>query len=247
PGKLAQDLHDRIVDHRQVQRRWQDAIDSRAAAQDPDLLRASEQVRELAGQLAACGLRRDALNGKAAMDGRAGADAQRLLAGLREQEERVTRDAVYAFRVPDVDPNQVERVREELDAKWPALKERAERCEERAKDSDRQLDNLKPQAWGALAQYAKDHVLELDLAPGGWRAARRRLAKELAQLREAELANYQREAAEAYATTTETFRSSVASALFDNFSRLKHQIATLNRTLRASPAFSNNERYQFHF
>ena len=39
--------------------------------------------------------------------------------------------------------------------------------------------------------------------------------------------------------------SNVASALYDNFKRLEQQIRTLNRTLAQSPAFSNDERYQF--
>jgi uncharacterized protein YPO0396 len=58
---------------------------------------------------------------------------------------------------------------------------------------------------------------------------------------------YQGDAEQAYATAVETFRANVASTLFDNFSKLRAQISTLNRTLRGSPAFSNNERYQFHY
>lgn len=247
PDRIAQALHDAALEHRQVLRRYRDAQEGREAARNPDLLRASEQLRELAEQLAACRSRRDALLGRVALDEGAETAAQRLLDGLRGQEDLVARRAVEAFREADVDPNRVERLREEMDTKWPALEERGARCEERAKDSDRQLDNLKPEAWGALSQYAKDHGLALELAPGDWRAARSLLARELAQLRESELANYQRQADEAYGTATETFRSNVASALYDNFSKLKYQIGTLNRTLRASPAFSNNERYQFHY
>jgi len=247
PAQVAQALHDAALEHRQAQRRYREAQDGREAAANPDLLRATEQLRELAERLAACRANRDALLGRVALDQGAEAAAQRLLDGLRGQEALVAQRAVEAFRDPDVDPNRVERLREDLDAKWPTLKERADRCEERARDADRQLDNLKPEAWGQLAQYARDHRLNLELAPGDWRAARGLLGRELAQLRESELANYQRQADAAYTTATETFRSNVASALYDNFSKLKYQIGTLNRTLRASPAFSNNERYQFHY
>lgn len=247
PATFAQGLHDAALEHQRAERRYRDAQGGRDAAQNPDLLRLSEQLRELAERLATCRTRRDALLGQEAVGVNDGKLAQRLLDGLRAQEELVARRAVDAFRAADVDPNRVERLREEMDAKWPTLKERADRCEERAKDSERQLDNLKPEAWGALAQYAKDHGLAIELAPGDWRAARGFLGKELARLRDSELANYQSQAEEAYRTATETFRSNVVSALHDNFDRLRAQINTLNRTLRASPAFSNNERYQFHF
>ena len=59
--------------------------------------------------------------------------------------------------------------------------------------------------------------------------------------------NYQAEARQAYDTAVETFRSNVANTLHDNFVRLKTQIDALNRTLRNSPAFSNNEHYRFHY
>jgi hypothetical protein len=246
PERVAQALHELVLEHQGVERRYRDAQDSCAAAQNPDLLRLSEQLRELGERLDACRKRRDALLGKVALDEGELQRMQRLLDGLLAQEALVAQRAVDAFRAPDVDPNRVERLREEMDAKWPALEERANRCEERARDSDKQLENLKPEAWSGLAQYAKDHGLTLELPSGDWRAARKLLAGELVHLRESELANYQREADAAYTTATETFRSNVVNTLHDNFVRLRTQINTLNRTLRASPAFSNNERYQFH-
>ncbi|MBD8872821.1 SbcC/MukB-like Walker B domain-containing protein [Rhodanobacter sp. DHB23] len=246
PDEAAQALRDRVLEHRQVEQRYRAALESRDAAADPDLLRLAEQVRELHDRLVACRTLRDGLLGKVAVDESNEKNAQRLLEGLQAQEDLVARRAVEAFRHPDVDPNRVERLREELDAKCPALEERSRRCEERAQDSDKQLGNLLPEAWSQLAQYAKDHALALEFDTVDWRAARTLLAKELAHLRDSELANYQGEADRAYATATETFRSNVASTLHDNFDRLRTQINTLNRTLRASPAFSNNERYQFH-
>lgn len=246
PDEAAQALRDRVLEHRQVEQRYRAALENRDAAADPDLLRLAEQVRELHDRLAACRKLRDGLLGKVAVDEGAEKNAQRLLEGLQAQEDLVAQRAVEAFRHPDVDPNRVERLREELDAKYPALEERSRRCEERAQDSDRQLGNLLPEAWSALAQYAKDHALAIEFDTVDWRAARRLLAKELAHLRDSELANYREEADRAYATATETFRSNVASTLHDNFDRLRTQVNTLNRTLRASPAFSNNERYQFH-
>src|SRR5690606_21471497 len=110
-----------------------------------------------------------------------------LLDGLRQQEELVARRAVEAFANPDVDPNRVERQREELDEKYPSLEERAQRFEDRARDSDAQLGKLVPMAWGELAQYARDHGIELDFAADAWRPARTLLQRELTQLRDTEL------------------------------------------------------------
>lgn len=246
PDEAAQTLRDRVLEHRQVEQRHRAALESRDAAANPDLLRLAGQVRELHDRLVACRRQRDALLGKVALDEGAEKAAQCLLEGLRAQEDLVARRAVDAFRHPDVDPNRVERLREELDAKYPALEERDRRCDERAQESDRQLGNLLPEAWSVLAQYARDHGLAIDFDTVDWRSARALLAKELAHLRDSELANYREEADRAYATATETFRSNVASTLHDNFDRLRAQINTLNRTLRSSPPFSNNERYQFH-
>ncbi len=244
---VAQALHERVLEHRQVAERYRSAQESRLASLDPDLLRLSEQLRELNAQLAVCEKRADALVGQEAV---AAANLERthgLLDGLRQQEDLVARRAVEAFADPDVDPNRVERQREELDEKYPSLEERARRCEERARDSDAQLARLLPEAWSGLAQYARDHGLELDFDASAWRPARGLLQRELAQLRDTELVQYEEEARQAYATAVDTFRTGVASTLYDNFTRLKTQIATLNRTLRASPAFSNNECYQFHY
>lgn len=246
PDEAAQSLRERVLEHRQAEQRYRVALESRDAAANPDLLRLAEQVRELHERLVECRRRRDDLIGKVAVAEGEEKSAQRLLEGLQAQQEPAARRAVEAFRHADVDPNRVERLREELDAKYPALEERSKRCEERAADSDKQLGNLLPEAWSALTQYAKDQVLTIAFDTVDWRTARAWLAKELARLRDSELANYQAEADRAYVTATETFRSNVASTLHDNFDRLKTQINTLNRTLRASPAFSNNERYQFH-
>lgn len=243
----AQALHARVLEHREVSQRLRSERDSRAAALDPDLLRLAEQVRRLKDQRDGLETRVEALIGQEAVaDSRLG-KLEGMLAALRQQEELIARTAVEAFADPDVDPNRVERQREELDGRFPALEERRQRCEERAKESDTRLGHLLPEAWSTLSQYARDHGLTLAFDTHDWRRARALLHRELAQLRDTDLVRYQAEAAQAYDTAVDTFRASVAATLNDNFVRLKGQIATLNRTLRASPAFSNNERYQFHY
>jgi len=247
PEELAQALHARALEHVQVEHRYRNTKESRDAALDPDLLRLSEQVRELAEQFAACEKQVETLVGDEREATNHLAASGKLLDGLRAQEDIVARRAVEAFAHRDVDPNRVERQREELDAKFPGLEERIRRCEERAQKSGEELVKLVPGAWSALQQYAKDHGQNLDFAPDQWRPARAFLHKELAYLRDTELVRYQGDAEQAYGTAVETFRANVASTLYDNFTKLKHQIDRLNRTLRNSPAFSNNERYRFHY
>ncbi|MFT3754787.1 MAG: SbcC/MukB-like Walker B domain-containing protein [Pseudoxanthomonas sp.] len=248
PAEMAQSLHDRALEHHQVEQRYRNEQQGHAASQDPDLLRLSEQVRELGEQLGACEKRIEGLVGDEREAGNNVTTTKRLLEALRAQEDIVARRAVEAFADADVDPNRVERQRDELDAKFPALEERSKRCEERARDSDKQLAGLLPEAWSALSQYAKDDSdFRLEFSADQWRVARALLQKRLAHLRDAELVRYKADADQAYATAVETFRANVASTLYDNFDHLKRQIATLNRTLRSSPAFSNNERYQFHY
>jgi chromosome segregation protein len=247
PDELAQALHGRALEHAQVERRYRSLRENREAALAPDLLRASDQVRELARQVAACEKRVETLVGDERLAANALAEAGKLLEGLRGQEGVAARRSVEAFAHPDVDPARVERQREELDGKFPALEARIEACEERARRNADELSRAIPEAWGALLQYAKDHGHELAFDADQWRPARRFLGKELAHLRDTELVRYRSDAEKAYGTAVETFRSSVASTLYDNFTKLKFQIDRLNRTLRSSPAFSNNERYRFHY
>lgn len=247
PEAVAQSLHARALEHQHTRQRYRSALDSRQVQHDPDLLRLSEQVRALKAALDDGERRVERLIGEEAVAVREGETQRRLLAGLREQEALVARRAVDAFKDPDVDPNLVERHRDELDGKLESLDERARTCERRAEESDRQLARLLPEAWSALAQYARDQSIALEFDAGAWRLALALLQRELTQLRETDLVRYEGEARQAYDTAVETFRSSVAAALNDNFVRLRQQIATLNRTLRSSPPFSNNERYQFHY
>ncbi len=245
---MADAVHALVLAHREAETRYRSLRENRSAADDPDLLRLGEQVRRLQEQAGTLQSRYEALISQVALAGRAREDAVRLVEGLRAQEDLVARQAVEAFAATDVDPNRVERLRDELEEKFPTLEARIERCETRARDLDAELARLVPGAWSALAQYGRDHGLGLEtLSPDDWRPASALLQGELARLRDTELVRYREEAEQAYATAVETFRSGVVSTLYDNFTRLRTQIETLNRTLLASPAFSNNERYRFHY
>jgi uncharacterized protein YPO0396 len=245
--EVSQNVHALLLRHREAEGRYRVLKESHAALTDPDLIRLSEQASELEARSKALEALVEKLVGEEAVATGKLAEAEAALAALNAQSDAVARRASEAFAHADVDPNRVEELRAELEAKHPELAERLARCEARAADADKALNDLLPQAWAGLAQYAKDHGLALELQPNEWRPAHALLLREIAYLKDTELVQHQAAADAAYGTAVETFRANVASTLYDNFVRLKHQIQTLNRTLQRSPAFSNNERYQFRY
>jgi uncharacterized protein YPO0396 len=246
PAAASAALDELLSGHERLARRLEARERERRASASPDLLRLGEEARQRQAEAAALDAAVEALSGELAVARSAAGTARAQGEALALQFDRAARDASEAFRQPDVDPARVERQRATLEEQEPRLEARRARCDQRAQAAAHELQKLMPEAWGQLAQYARDHGLALDFAGDDWRPARALLERELARLRDTELANYQAEAERAYATAVETFRSNVVSALADNFARLRQQIGTLNRTLRRSPAFSNNERYQFH-
>lgn len=241
----ARSVHDVLLRHREAAARYRSLREHQATMADPDLIRRSELARALDTRCGELDALVERLVGEDAIGRGKVAEAQSALDRLIAESDAIARAAVEAFRHADVDPNLVEQHREEFDGKFPELGERIARCQDRADNADRSLHAVLPEAWSALAQYAKDHGLALEIEPGDWRAASHLLEGEIAHLKGTELVQHRARAEEAYATAVETFRSNVASMLYDNFRRLDQQIRTLNRTLSHSPAFSNNERYQF--
>ena len=240
-------VHAALLRHREAHGRFDALRERRRAFEDPDLMRLSEDARTAEARCRELDALRERLVGEVALAGGKVDEIRALLARLEAESERVARLAVDAYRHPDVDANLVEQHREELDEKYEALHERVSRCESRAEDAEKALGSLVPEAWSGLAQYAKDNGIALDLDAGDWRKAADVLGREIAHLKGTELVQHQARADEAYSTAVDTFRANVASTLYDNFVRLKHQIDTLNRTLLRSPVFSNNERYRFRY
>lgn len=245
--EVAGAAHALLLQHREASARYRSLQESRAATESPDLMRLTEHARDAEQHRRELETRVETLLREEALAEGKRTDADAALAALRAQSDAIARTASEAFAHSDVDANLVEQHREDLDAKYPELDERVRRCQARAEESDRQLERLNPEAWSRLQQYAKDHAIVLEMEAHEWRRASAMLQKDIAYLQGTELVQHQSAAEEAYTTAVETFRSNVASALYDNFTRLRHQIGTLNRTLRRSPAFSNNERYEFRY
>jgi len=247
PDEMAQSAHEQLLKHREAEGRYRSLKNNQAALTDPDLIQLSEHAHECEQRSKELEGLVEQLVGDEAVAKNNCANAEQALVALNVMSEAIARRASEAFVHADVDPNRVEQQRDDLDTKFPELGERLIHSQKRAEVSDTALNGMLPDAWRGLAQYAKDYGLTLEIESQAWRIANALLLKEIGYLKGTELVQHQAAADEAYSTAVITFRSNVASALYDNFTRLKHQINTLNRTLKNSPAFSNNERYQFKY
>jgi len=216
-----------------------------AADASPDLMYLSQRRDECQGRLsaleAAIGKANQAIGAAAARQ--QGAD--KALANVQARAQLIHEEARQASRHPDADPHVVDEARQELDEAHETLEARIAQCEKRAQTARDRLASALPQAWAGLTTYAAHYHLRLELSSDQWRESATLVDGELKRLRETELVEHQARAEEAYRIAVNTFRTNVASTLYDNFTRLRQQINALNATLRRSPVFSNNERYQF--
>jgi len=122
----------------------------------------------------------------------------------------------------------------------------AEHCETQAKRSNNSMLRHLGQAQTLLGTFQTEHREAVsDEVTSDWRKAKAWMEQQVARLQNTELPSYKEQAKEAYLASQNTFRQDVALALHAN---LKYQTTTfkrLNDALKASPAFTNGERYQF--
>ncbi|HEV7778925.1 MAG TPA: SbcC/MukB-like Walker B domain-containing protein [Luteibacter sp.] len=244
---IARGVHGQMLAHREAVGRYRSQLRKQTEQTSPDLLRLAEEATALRDRRKALEELSIKLTREDALAESAVTTAQAMLTALKANDAEVARLAREAAAHPDVDPSIVDTHRQELDDREADIDERIKRCVDRARDNDHAINQHLPAAWAGLSQYAKDQGLTLTLEAADWRAAIALLEREIGHLKNTELVEHQAAAEEAYATAIHTFRSNVAAALYDNFHRLQAQIQTLNRTLRQSPAFSNDERYHFRY
>jgi len=122
----------------------------------------------------------------------------------------------------------------------------AHHCESQSKRCNTaMLRHLNP-AQTLLGTFLSEHREAVsDDVRADWRKSKDWIEQQVARLQNTELPQYKNQAQEAYLASQNTFRQDVALALHAN---LKYQTTTFNRlndALKASPAFTNGERYQF--
>ncbi len=127
-----------------------------------------------------------------------------------------------------------------------SYQEMTDHCESQSKRCNSAMVRHLGPAQTLLGTFLTDHREAVsDEVTSDWRKAMIWMAQHVAKLQNTELPQYKEQAKEAYVASQNTFRQDVALALHAN---LRYQTTTfkrLNDALRASPAFTNGERYQF--
>jgi energy-coupling factor transporter ATP-binding protein EcfA2 len=122
----------------------------------------------------------------------------------------------------------------------------ADHCESQSKRCNAAMVRHLGPAQTLLGTFLTDHREAVsDEVTSDWRKAQAWMEQQVTRLQKTELPQYKDQAQEAYLASQNTFRQDVALALHAN---LKYQTTTfkrLNDALKASPAFTNGERYQF--
>jgi len=122
----------------------------------------------------------------------------------------------------------------------------ADHCESQSKRCNASMVRHLGPAQTLLGTFLTDHREAVsDEVTSDWRQAKAWMEQQVTRLQNTELPQYKDQAQEAYLASQNTFRQDVALALHAN---LKYQTTTfkrLNDALKASPAFTNGERYQF--
>ncbi|MDO8777583.1 MAG: SbcC/MukB-like Walker B domain-containing protein [Burkholderiaceae bacterium] len=122
----------------------------------------------------------------------------------------------------------------------------ADHCESQSKRCNAAMVRHLGPAQTLLGTFLTDHREAVsDEVTSDWRKAKAWMEQQVTRLQNTELPQYKGQAQDAYLASQNTFRQDVALALHAN---LKYQTTTfkrLNDALKASPAFTNGERYQF--
>ena len=138
--------------------------------------------------------------------------------------------------------------------RWDALLEQhgdnyqamIDHCETQSKRCNASMVRHLGPAQTLLGTFLTEHREAVsDEVTSDWRKAKAWMEQQVTRLQNTELPEYKGQAQEAYLASQNTFRQDVALALHAN---LKYQTTTfkrLNDALKASPAFTNGERYQF--
>ena len=122
----------------------------------------------------------------------------------------------------------------------------ADYCKNESERCNRAMSRHLGPAQTLLGSFLTDHREAVsDEVMSDWRKGKAWMEQQITRLQNTELPQYKEQAQEAYLASQNTFRQDVALALHAN---LKYQTTTfkrLNDALKASPAFTNGERYQF--
>ncbi len=241
----ARDIADLLQEHVAVDARRAALARRRQEALTPDLLELEAAIEQ--AQNAEINARNvaSAANEAKGRAREAVEQAEKALLDLERESEALDRNASRLFAAPHVNATWLDAKRTELEAKGWSLAEQIEWCEERISSTEKAIPNQQAAAWSELTRYTNLHQITISFSSDDLDAASRLLDGDLTRLRDSELTRYQKEADDAFAVATKTFRTRIAAQLSSQFDDLRLQLRTLNTILERSPAFTNDERYHF--
>lgn len=162
------------------------------------------------------------------------------LQNMRSAHEAIRGHADYD---PDYASDRWDSLLEQFVENYQAM---ADHCEIQSKRCNSAMVRHLGPAQTLLGTFLTDHREAVsDEVTADWRKAKDWMEQQIDRLQKTDLPQYKEQAKEAYTASQNTFRQDVALALHAN---LKYQNATfkrLNDALKASPTFTNGERYQF--
>jgi len=122
----------------------------------------------------------------------------------------------------------------------------ADHCESQSKRCNAAVVRHLGPAQTLLGTFLTDHREAVsDEVTSDWRKAKAWMEQQVTRLQNTELPQYKEQAQDAYLASQNTFRQDVALALHANLKYQTNTFKRLNDALKASPAFTNGERYQF--
>ncbi|UUZ71216.1 hypothetical protein LP415_19100 [Polaromonas sp. P1(28)-8] len=179
---------------------------------------------------------------------------QTILAGLTTdceakrqelQNKRIVHDACrgHADYDPGFASDRWDPLLEQFGENYQAM---ADHCENQSKRSNSAMVRHLGPAQTLLGTFLTDHREAVsDEVTSDWRKAKAWMELQITRLQNTDLPQYKEQAQEAYLASQNTFRQDVALALHANLKYLTTTFKRLNDALKASPAFTNGERYQF--
>lgn len=150
---------------------------------------------------------------------------------------------------PEYDPSfasdQWEKLLEQCGDDFLAM---SQKCFESAAKSVVSVTRYSGLGQSALGQFLTEYREPVeDTVIEDWRKAKEWIEEHVELLIQTELQKYEMQSHEAYLASQETFRRDVAHELNKNLEFLQSTFARLNKSLKATPAFTNGERYQFQY
>lgn len=171
----------------------------------------------------------------------------RNLSSARRQRNYVIQQQTLDLTGEYVDPIVEAGYRRDIDTEYAGkgFPEKITACENRIRRAESDKDAPLGEANDLFNRYLGAYTISLGEERDNWRSALEWVKRQLDRLESTELSQRQDEVRDAALAAEEAFRNDVAVRLREGIEQMHVSINTINKTLAASPPFSNGEKYEF--